>query len=162
MDKLRKEYMFAFDLVTTVMQTYAPNWETYSLIPRSDSESSCFTENVREAVKRTSDIQASHTASYAFDHWFKKQQINLENIKSLIQKVTVDFCMEEYNPVDFLEVCCLISELSALAYIYGVWAAPQYSIFCITHIMLYFQRCHQFTDSSWLDLDRCAQDLLLM
>ncbi|KAF8787546.1 hypothetical protein HNY73_009129 [Argiope bruennichi] len=159
MDYLKKEYKFAFDLVTFVMQTYAPEWKTYNLLPKSRMENTCLTVNISNAVKRMLDGPTAYTASYAFDCWFKKQQINLKNIKDLMQKVTIDFCMEGYNPIKFLEICCLISELSALAYIYGVSGAPQYAIFCITHILSYFKKKGEFSDFSWLELDKYAKDV---
>ncbi|GBM50614.1 hypothetical protein AVEN_70247-1 [Araneus ventricosus] len=159
MDHLKKEYRFAFDLVTLVMQSYASEWKTYNLLSKSSVENTCFTENISTAVKRILDGPTAYTASHAFDCWFKNQQINLTNIKELMQKVTIDFCMERYNPIKFLEICSFISELSALGYIYGVSGAPQYAIFCITHILSYFKKNGKFSDFSWLELDKYAQDM---
>lgn len=159
MDTLIREYKFAFDLVTFVMQSYASEWKTYSLLPKSSAESACFTEKISNAVRRILDGNTSFTVSYAFDCWFKKQQIDLKNTKGLMQKVTIDFCMEGYNPIRFLEMCCFISELSALAYIYGVSGAPQYAIFCITHILSYFKNQGKFSDFSWIQLDEYAQNI---
>ncbi|GFT42502.1 uncharacterized protein NPIL_2821 [Nephila pilipes] len=161
MEYLKNEYIFAFDFVSFVIKSYDPSWKTLSLLPRSDVNCFFFTQSISEAVAYILDKSVSSNASYCFDHWFKRQQINYENIKNLIKNFTVNVCMEEFSPSTFLETCSFISELSALAYIYGVCGAPPYAIFCITHILSYFKKHEQFFDFSWSELEEIALGMKL-
>ncbi|GFQ75033.1 uncharacterized protein TNCT_21341 [Trichonephila clavata] len=156
MENLNNEYFFAFDLVSFVLKSYDRTWQTVSLLPRSGVKRFFFSQSISNAVTHILDKEISMNASYCFDHWFKQQQINYEHVKNLMKFFTINFCMEGYSSTRFLETCCFISELSALSYIYGVCGAPQYAIFCITHILSYFKRDGQFFDFSWLELEDTA------
>lgn len=162
MEHLGEEYKFAYDFMTCVMQVYLPGWHPVPLIPLETIERTFFTQNISRAIRQSLDGQVGFKASTMFDEWFDRRYISMKNFEELAKHLTIEFCMQEYDHLCFLDVCSFLAEFSALTYNYGVIGAPQYAIFCITHILRSLQRYGHWTESTWAELDDFARNMYLM